>query len=135
MVQRPASAHFCALAAALLLSSCGHSLRSISLPGFDAAAWRRDARGCAGLRQAQLPALDQHREQLYNEHVDAVTDLLGRPDEEELQELTQRVYYYYVAPGPQCAAGYPKAATRRLSVRFGSLGTVTEVLYTAPAGQ
>ncbi|GAB3825951.1 hypothetical protein [Hymenobacter jeollabukensis] len=129
MLQRPAFLLSCAL---LLLGSCGHS--RLSLPGFDAAAWRRDVRGCAGQRQAQLAALDQHREELYNVHVDAVADLLGRPDEEELQEQTQRVYYYYVAPGPQCAPGHPAAATRRLSVRFGSLGTVTEVLYTAPAG-
>lgn len=134
MVQRPAFLLSCLLTGALL-SGCGHSLQSVSLPGFDAAAWRRDARGCAGLRQAQLPALDKSREQLYNVHVDAVTDLLGRPDQEELQELTQRVYYYYVAPGPQCTPGQTSAATRRLSVRFGPLGTVTEVLYTAPAGQ
>ncbi|WP_227764355.1 hypothetical protein [Hymenobacter sp. 15J16-1T3B] len=104
------------------------------MPGFDAAAWRRDLRGCSGARQAQLPALDQHREELYSARVDVVTDLLGRPDEEELQEQSQRVYYYYVTPGPQCSGGRPDAATRRLSVRFGSLGTVTEVLYAAPIG-
>ncbi|RTQ46042.1 hypothetical protein EJV47_23090 [Hymenobacter gummosus] len=114
---------------ALLLGGCGHSLTS--LPGFDASAWQRDARGCSGARQAQLPALDSSREQLYNEHVSAITDLLGRPDQEELQELTQRVYYYYVTPGPQCQGAAASAAPARcLTVRFGSLGTVTEVLYT-----
>ncbi|GAB2942152.1 hypothetical protein GCM10027048_03310 [Hymenobacter coalescens] len=114
---------------ALLLAGCGRSLKS--LPGFDAAAWQQDQRGCGGVRQTLLPTLDQNREQLYNVHVDAVTDLLGRPDEEELQEQTQRVYYYYVVPGPQCAPNHPSASTRRLMVRFGSLGTVTEVLYTS----
>ncbi|OON69979.1 hypothetical protein [Hymenobacter sp. CRA2] len=103
------------------------------MPGFDAAAWRQDVRGCAGQRQLLLRALDANREALYNAHVSDVADLLGRPDEEELQEQTQRVYSYYVAPGPQCAPGRPHAATRRLMIRFGSLGTVTEVLYSAPA--
>jgi hypothetical protein len=110
---------------ALLLAGCGRSLGS--LPGFDATAWRQDVRGCQGTRQTQLPALERNREQLYGAHVDAVAELLGRPDEEELQEQTQRVYYYYVAPGPQCQ-GQKAAPARRLSIRFGSLGTVTEVL-------
>lgn len=119
------------LSCALLLAGCGHSLSS--LPGFDAEAWQRDVRGCAGVRQRLLPALDSSREQLYRARVSAVTDLLGRPDQEELQEQSQRVYYYYVSPGPQCAYGQEAPGSRRLMVRFGSLGTVTEVLYSAPA--
>lgn len=120
MVQRAVIYLFCLP----LLAGC---TQSPTLPGFDAAAWRRDLHGCDGQRQAQLPTLYDQRESLYGTHVGAVAKLLGHPNEEELQEQSQRVYFYFVEPGAQCKPPLPSAA-RRLTIRFGSLGTVTEVL-------
>jgi hypothetical protein len=56
--------------------------------------------------------------------------LLGHPDYEELEEQTQRTFYYYIEPGEQCQPGRPRSSARRLMLRFGALNTVTEVLYT-----
>ncbi|WP_400190990.1 hypothetical protein [Hymenobacter sp. B81] len=112
----------------LALTGCGNT--DSIIPGFDGTAWRRDARGCRGERARQLSILDQHRGKLYGLRNGVVNELLGRPDEEELQEQTQRVFYYYVEPGSQCEPGRPRSAARRLVLRIGALGTVTEVLYT-----
>ncbi|WP_375416145.1 hypothetical protein [uncultured Hymenobacter sp.] len=110
-----------------LLLGCGHDLPA-QLPGFDAAAWRRDPYACLGQRPALAPALLRARNQLYNARANAVDKLLGHPDEEELRAQTEKVYYYYLAPGTQCQPAHRRSSAPRLSLRFGPLGTVTEIL-------
>jgi len=113
------------LAGLLALAGCGHALPDI--PGFQAAAWRADHYACAGQRAALLPPILAARPRLYEARANDVTALLGRPDEEELLAQTEKVYHYYLVPGAQCGPRHPHAATPRLSIHFGPLGTVTEV--------
>ena len=117
---------FLLLTAGSALSGCGHALPRI--PGFDAATWRADPYACRDQRRAAVPALLHAKEQLYEARADDVNALLGPPDEEELRANTEKVYYYYLAAGTQCAAGHIRSAAPKLSLRFGPLGTVTEVL-------
>lgn len=119
----------CFAAAAILsgmLAGCGHALPQ--LPGFDAAAWRADPYACRDQRRAALPALAQSKERLYEARANDVTALLGQPDEEELRAGTEKVYYYYLEPGTQCSGHHARSGAPCLSLRFGPLGTVTEVL-------
>ena len=115
----------------MLLSGCGHSLPR--LPNFDAATWRADPYACRDLRRQALPILVLNKEKLYESRADDVTALLGQPDEEELRAGTEKVYYYYLEPGTQCQPPHTRSGAACLSLRFGSLGTVTEVL-TDPLG-
>lgn len=110
----------------ILLSGCGHALPKV--PGFDAATWRADPFACKNQRRAAVPALIQAKEQLYEARADDVNALLGPPDEEELRAGTEKVYYYYLEPGSQCNAGHVRSGAPCISLRFGPLGTVTEVL-------
>ena len=112
----------------LLLAGCGHALPSI--PGFAAPAWRADRYACTGHRAALLPPLLAARPQLLEARANDVTALLGRPDEEELLANTEKVYHYYLLPGPQCGPRHPRTEGPRLSIHFGPLGTVTEVQAT-----
>ena len=112
--------------AASLLGGCGHALREV--PGFEAAAWRADPFACQSRRAALLPPLLAARASLYDARANDVTALLGKPDEEELQAQTEKVYYYYLTAGPQCGPHHPRSDAPRLSLHFGPLGTVTEVL-------
>lgn len=109
-----------------LLVGCGHALPE--LPGFDAPTWRADPYACRNLRRLAVPALAHNRERLYNSRADDVTALLGPPDEEELRANTEKVYYYYLEPGTQCQPPHARSGAACLSLRFGALGTVTEVL-------
>ena len=117
---------FFLLVAAGNLAGCGHALPNV--PGFDAPAWRADPYACHNQRRADVPALLRFKEQLYEARADDVNALLGPPDEEELRANTEKVYYYYLEPGTQCNAGHARSAAPRISLRFGPLGTVTEVL-------
>lgn len=116
--------------AALLLSACGHSLHEI--PGFDAATWRQDAYACQNRRAAQLPALLKHRELLYDTRTADIDALLGHPDEEELNEQTEKTYLYYIEPGTQCSPTHPRSGANKLRLRFSPTGIVSEVLYDRP---
>ncbi|WP_201982157.1 hypothetical protein [Hymenobacter rubidus] len=115
-----------ALAIATGLASCGHSLPQ--LPGFDAVAWRADPYACRDQRRTAVPVLTREKEKLYEARADDVTALLGPPDEEELRAGTEKVYYYYLEPGTQCAPTHRRSGAACISLRFGPLGTVTEVL-------
>jgi hypothetical protein len=117
---------FALLASGTMLTGCGHALPQ--LPGFDAAKWRTDPYACRNQRRASLPALIQNKEKLYEARADDVTALLGQPDEEELRAGTEKVYYYYLEPGTQCQGRHARSGAPCLSMRFGPLGTVTEVL-------
>lgn len=114
------------LAGCALTGSCGHALREV--PGFDAANWRSDPYACRNLRRASVPALLKAKELLYEARANDVTALLGPPDEEELRAGTEKVYYYYLEPGTQCEARHARSGAAALSLRFGPIGTVTEVL-------
>lgn len=114
------------LTAGSLLGGCGHAL--IQLPGFDGAAWRADPYACRNQRRAAVPALVRAKEQLYEARANDVTALLGPPDEEELRAGTEKVYYYYLEPGTQCDGRHARSGAACLSLRFGPIGTVTEVL-------
>lgn len=109
-----------------LLGGCGHAL--IQLPGFDGVAWRADPYACHNQRRAAVPALIRAKEQLYEARANDVTALLGPPDEEELRAGTEKVYYYYLEPGTQCDGRHARSGAACLSLRFGPIGTVTEVL-------
>lgn len=115
---------------ALLLSACGTSLPE--LPGFDTALWRRDTYGCQDQRKSQLKSLLLAKEQLYGLRTATVEQLLGRPDEEELAEQTEKIYNYYLESGSHCLPPHQRSGANKLSLRFGPLGTVTEVLTTRP---
>ena len=117
---------FILLAAGGAATGCGHALPNI--PGFNAAPWRADPYACRNQRRATVPALLRAKEQLYEARADDVNALLGPPDEEELRANTEKVYYYYLEPGAQCNAGHARSGAPRISLRFGPLGTVTEVL-------
>jgi hypothetical protein len=108
------------------LSGCGHALPQIA--GFDAATWRADPYACHNRRRAFVPALVRAKEQLYEARANDVTSLLGQPDEEELRAGTEKVYYYYLEPGSQCQGRHARSGAPCLSLRFGPIGTVTEVL-------
>lgn len=121
---------FAASATALLVGACGHALPN--LEGFDSAAWRRDTYACQNQRGKQVAALNRYKEQLYGARIAEIDDLLGRPDEEELSAQTEKTYYYYIEPGTQCSPAHQRSSANKLTLRFGPLGVVTEVLYERP---
>jgi hypothetical protein len=114
----------------LLLGACGHSLPSF--PDFDGATWRADSYACQNKRASLLNTLDKHRDELFGARTDAIDILLGHPDGAELDEQTEKTYFYYIEPGPQCERGHPRSAANKLLIHFSATGTVTEMRYERP---
>lgn len=114
----------------LLLVGCSRS--RASLPGLDKARWTQDTYGCQNQRAAQAKVFLKDKEQLYGSTTATIESLLGRPDEEELAEQTEKTYYYYLEAGPQCEPGHTRSNANKLSIHFGAIGTVTEVLTERP---
>ncbi|GGK80316.1 hypothetical protein ACD591_09825 [Rufibacter glacialis] len=57
-----------------------------------------------------------------------VRKLFGKPDTEELMERSQKIYIYFITPGPKCS---PTPATQpgkkeALAIRLDALGNVRE---------
>ncbi|MBO0359078.1 hypothetical protein J0X19_14050 [Hymenobacter sp. BT186] len=96
------------------------------------AIWVQDTYGCQNKRSEQAKAIINQKGQLYGKTTATVERLLGRPDEEELAEQTEKTYYYYLESGPQCEAGHPRSAANKLAIHFGAIGTVTEILTERP---
>lgn len=118
------------LLSGLLLTACGHSLPDF--PDFDAGTWRRDSYACQNQRARLLPVLDKHRDELFGARTNAIDAFLGRPDGAELDEQTEKTYFYYIEPGPQCERGHARSAANKLLIHFGATGTVTEIRYEHP---
>jgi outer membrane protein assembly factor BamE (lipoprotein component of BamABCDE complex) len=55
--------------------------------------------------------------------------LFGKPDAEELLERSQKIYIYYITPGPKCTKGTSSIQDQKaLTVRFDALGKVREIM-------
>ncbi|WP_022823056.1 hypothetical protein [Hymenobacter norwichensis] len=114
----------------VLLASCGQS--NTSVPGLNTAIWTQDTYGCQNKRSEQAKAFISNKEKLYGKTTAAIEQLLGRPDEEELAEQTEKTYYYYLEPGSQCDAGHARSNANKLVIHFGAIGTATEIRTERP---
>lgn len=115
--------------ATLLLAGCS---TPDSLKDFDSEAWINDRMGCNGDRIRLVYELDSLRTEFYGKKEYLVRGLLGKPDQEELLERSERIYYYYIEPGSQCSGARGMSEANRVEVRFNSLAKVKEINYKEP---
>jgi hypothetical protein len=108
----------------VLTTSCGKE--KVSIDNFNDSDFKKDRKGCQGLRQSQIESLlNQKTKLLALGEVDIVS-VLGKPDENELYKRNQKFYYYYLQPGEQCDPTLAKA--ERLVIRFNAVGLAKEIL-------
>ncbi|WP_048920318.1 hypothetical protein [Rufibacter radiotolerans] len=106
----------------MLLNACSSASSDFN---FDSDTWKKDLNGCQGLRQKQQGKIEEIRLDLVGLKEYKIRQLLGKPDLEELLERSQKIYIYFIAPGPKCQTG---AAAKKVAftVRMDALGTVRE---------
>lgn len=115
----------------LVLAGCQQRIE----PGsFDTTVWKADPLACQGNRRQLVSQLEVLKPQLYRHSPREVMAVLGRPDAEELREGSQRVFLYYLEPGPQCKNRKAVSAANKVTVRFNALNQVSEVAYSQPIG-
>lgn len=108
----------------LLTLSCGKPLPA--LEGIDLKAWKEDRNGCSGNRAAMIDAITQQKEELKALSEMDLVELLGRPDENQLLDRNQKIYAYYLEPGPACDSS--KSEPRQLILRINAMGLAKETL-------
>ncbi|MEQ9415347.1 MAG: hypothetical protein RIF39_16045 [Cyclobacteriaceae bacterium] len=107
----------------VLLFSCSSSLPT--LEGIDLELWKEDKHGCNGDRSKMISAITQEKEKLKVLSEMDIIKLLGRPDENELLQRSQKFYVYYLEPGPQCDQS--KAEPKQLILRMNAMSLTKEV--------
>lgn len=107
-----------------LITSCGLPLPS--LDGIDLVSWKNDKNGCGGQRATMIEALQNQRNKLESLTETQISELLGRPDQNELYKRNQKFYHYFLQPGPSCGKNTPKPL--KLSIRFNATERAKEVV-------
>lgn len=112
-----------------LLSSCGVPEE---FQAFNSKAWKEDRYACKGQRAELVDDFEQIRKDLYGQKEYVVRNLLGKPDQEELLKRSERIYYYYIETGDQCADRTKMSGANRIELRLNSLAKVSEINYRYP---
>ena len=108
----------------LIMIGCGKSLPELN--GVNLAAWKEDRLACNGQRTAMMEAMILEKDKLKALSELNLVKLLGRPDENQLLDRNQKIYTYYLEPGPDCDAPQPDA--RKLVLRINAMGRAKETL-------
>lgn len=107
-----------------VLAACGKPLPELN--GIDLTAWKRDRNGCNGNRTKDIEAITREKEKLKALSEMDLVKLLGRPDENQLLTRNQKIYTYYLEPGPACENPSPDA--QKLILRINAMGLAKETL-------
>lgn len=98
------------------------------IPGFDEAAFRQDAGGCAGIRNGMKEQIFAIEDELKGLGQQQVMKVLGKPDKHELASRGQKSFVYYIEPSSQCEQN-SIAEPLTMYIRFSALDAVTEVSF------
>jgi len=112
-----------------ILTACG---KSVPQNNFDAETWQKDEQACNDTRKALLPELDKIKPDLLGLHEKKLQKFLGKPDGTSLTDQSERIYFYYIEPGPQCAHKSYLSSANKLQIRMNSMGFVIEINYEQP---
>ncbi|MFD1142437.1 hypothetical protein ACFQ4C_15030 [Larkinella insperata] len=111
----------------LVVSGC--SAPPDRLGPLDLVKWRSDRNGCQGVRTAQINDFKAVRQELKGESANEIGKILGRPDNELLDDRNQKFYIYFLESGPQCQDPKLKTQSRSVALRISAIGYVTEITF------
>lgn len=107
----------------MLLSACQKT--EVKLANFDKNLWQSDSKGCKNTRLQMLISLEKQKEKLLGLSQEKVTEILGKPDRQDLQKRNAKRFVYYVSEGLQCGKGTNEGIA--LILQFGALNYVSEI--------
>lgn len=114
----------------LLFSTCTPSAPEIE--GFDPYVWQRDKWGCSQQRAAMMPQLEEAKDQILGLRETEVIRFLGKADEQELYERSQKFLIYYLEPSKKCEGTEDSPGrVNALYVRINSIGITNEMFVRA----
>jgi hypothetical protein len=106
-----------------VLISCGKPTPTFT--NLDITKWKEDRAACGDIRKNSFSAFTAQKDKLKGLSQDAIVELLGKPDQNELYKRNQKFFYYFLTPGKACGSD---SIAHRLSLRFNAMGFAKEVL-------
>ena len=94
--------------------------RTPELKGFDTEKWINDKGGCENYRISVVDTLISQSEGLMGLSQNQMADLLGKADQHELYERSQKFFIYHLESGKNCES-YQGKYFNALYIRFNSL--------------
>jgi hypothetical protein len=86
---------------AVALNACSYS-DPLQLPGLDAEAFKDDRGGCNGGRAKQIALVKEHKDAFLGISENEIFKGIGRYDYQVLDRKNEKVFVYFLEPGPQC---------------------------------
>ncbi|MFQ3212590.1 MAG: hypothetical protein ACI9XJ_002042 [Marivirga sp.] len=113
---------FLLLFTSILLLSCD---KLPELNGFDREAWVLDLDGCENNRLALIDTILVQQDKLKGLGQNQVIEILGKADQHELYERSQKFFIYHLQPGRNCA-NYTGKYFKAFYIRFNSLNQAVD---------
>lgn len=89
------------VALALVMNACSYS-DPLQVPGLDAEAFQNDRGGCNGGRSKQIALVKEHKDKFLGISENEIFKAIGRYDYQVLDRKNEKVFVYFLEPGPQC---------------------------------
>jgi hypothetical protein len=74
----------------------------LQVPGLDAEAFQNDRGGCHGGRAKQIALVKEHKDKFLGISENEIFKGIGRYDYQVLDRKNEKVFVYFLEPGPQC---------------------------------
>lgn len=99
----------------------------VDLQNIDLDAWKKDRNGCLGLRENQVEAFREVKNEFLGKDNQALIKTFGRPDRVELADRSQNFFIYYIDPSPSCEGANIKEEPLKVIFRLNAVSRVSEV--------
>ena len=74
----------------------------IEIPNLNSENFKADRGGCKNLRTPEIETLKAAKEEILGKSENALFQAIGRYDYQVLSKRNEKIYVYYLEPGPQC---------------------------------
>lgn len=115
------------MAVATSLSGCGSPPDQFGR--LNLKKWREDRGGCNGVRATLIPDFKAEIQNLKGKSANALGELLGRPDINQIADRNQKFYVYFLEKGPHCLPNAGKLTSRTVAIRMSAIGLATEITF------
>lgn len=111
----------------MLLAGCSYT-DPLEIPGLDSAAFRSDRGGCNGNRERQTDLLKEYKDRFLGISENEIFAAIGRYDYQVLDRKNEKVFVYYLEPGPQCEQMQSPTQAESLVLYLNAVKLVKEVV-------
>lgn len=101
----------------------------IDVSEIDLENWKKDRNGCLSLREQDIEAFREIKNEFLGKDNQALLKTFGRPDKVELAERSQTFFIYFIDPSPECGPGIENDGLKVI-FRLNALSRVSEVNVT-----